>query len=134
MSPTAPGTYTVVSTAPSSPNGNPATGTWLVTGQTQMGPTGVAVPITSMTDYANFLGTRVSYGFLYDSLNEFFSDGGVLAYVSRVVGPSAGTAGVVVQDRGGTPQNTLTISAAGAGSWGNNVSVVVANGSAANSY
>jgi hypothetical protein len=130
----APGTYTVVTTAPSSPNGNAATGVWYVTGQTQMGPTGVAIPVTSMSDYANFLGTRVSYGFLYDSLNEFFNDGGVLAYASRVVGPSAGTAQVVIPDRGGTPQNTLTVAASGAGSWGNALSVIVANGSASNSY
>lgn len=131
--PQAPGVTVTVSAAPPSPNGNAPTGTWFVTGETQQGPTGIPIPITSMTDYANYLGTRVSYGFLYDALNEFFSDGGVLAYVSRIVGPGAVAASVTLQDRAGSPLNTLSVRAAGAGSWGNNLSVVVA-GSASNSY
>ena len=123
----APGSYVTVTAAPPSPNGNVATGTWFVTGQTQQGPTGVAIPITSLTDYINYCGPRVSYGILYDCLDEYFRDGGVIAYVSRVVGPGAATAAITAGDRAGSPIPTLTFSAVGAGTWGNNVSVVVAN-------
>lgn len=132
----APGVYVNVTAAAPSPNGNAPTGTWFVAGTANQGPTGVAIPITSMTDYASFLGTRSSTSaMLYDSLDEFFHDGGVFAYVSRLVGPSAVTATVAILDTATpTPVNTLTISAAGAGTWGNNVSVTVAAGSASNSY
>ena len=132
--PTAPGVYTTVTTGPPSKNTNKATGTWFVTGLTGAGPTGVAVPITSLTDYVNYLGARVTYGALYDALDEYFHDGGVLAYVSRVVGPAATAASVTLKDRAGSPLNTLTFTAAGQGVWGNNISVVVANGTVANSY
>jgi hypothetical protein len=132
---TAPGAYVNITAASSSPNGNTSTGTWFVTGLTAMGPTGVAVPITSLNDYTNFLGARVPYGVLYDSLDEYFHDGGVLAYVSRLVGPSAVKAVVTLSD---TTNPTLTVTANGAGIWGNQatggLSVTVATGSVANSY
>jgi phage tail sheath protein FI len=131
---TAPGVYVSVTAAPSSSGSRPPTGTWFVSGQTQAGPTGVAVPITSMSDYAAYLGPRVSYGMLYDSLDEFFHDGGVLAYVSRVVGPAAVAAHITLVDRAGSPLNTLAITAAGAGVWGNDLSVTIAAGSVSNSY
>lgn len=132
----APGVYVEVTAAAPSPNGNAPTGTWFVTGTTAQGPTGVAVPITSMTDYASYLGARTSTSAsIYDALDEFFHDGGVFAYVSRVVGPSAVSASVVLQDTATpSPVSTLTVTAAGAGTWGNNVSVVVAAGSVNNSY
>jgi len=71
---------------------------------------------------------------LYDALDEYFHDGGVLAYVSRVVGPAAAKASKILQDRAGSPLNTLTLTAVGEGIWGNNLSVTVANGTASNSY
>ena len=130
----APGVYTSIVAAPSSSNSSPPTGTWFVTGQTQAGPTGVAVPITSMGDYLAYLGTRVSYGILYDSLDEFFHDGGVLAYVSRITGPAAVSAAVTLVDQAGSPLSTLSVTAGGAGTWGNNLSVTIATGSVSNSY
>jgi len=132
----APGVYVNISTAPPAPNGNALTGTWFVTGTAQQGPTGIAIPINSMSEYASFLGSRTSTSqTLYDSLDEFFHDGGVQAYVSVVVGPSAVAASVVLQDTA-TPSavNTLTATAVGPGSWGSNVSVQVTAGSASNSY
>jgi hypothetical protein len=141
----APGVYVNVIAAPPSPNGNAPTGTWFVTGQPAQGPTGLAVPVTSMTDYANFLGARTSQAStIYDSLDEFFHDGGVLAYVSRIVGPSAVPATVTLSDTGSpSPAATLTITANGAGTWANysnpssgpiGVQVVVAAGTVSGSY
>lgn len=131
----APGVYVTVSAAPPSANAGSPTGQWFVTGYTNQGPTGVAVPITSMTDYANYLGTRTTNSSLiYDSLDEYFHDGGVFAWVSRVVGPSSSKASVIVSDQGGSPQHTLTFTTVGSGVWGNAISIVVAAGTAANSY
>jgi hypothetical protein len=132
--PTAPGVYVDIAAAAPSPSAAPSTGTWFVTGEAAQGPVGVAIPITSMTDYANFLGTRSGYTMLYDSLDEYFHDGGVLAYVSRVVGPTPVNASLILKDQAATPLNTLTVSANGGGVWGNACTVAVAAGSAANSY
>jgi hypothetical protein len=132
----APGVYTNIVTAPPSPNGDVITGTWFVTGLSQAGAVGVAIPITSMNDYANYLGARTTdAALLYDSLDEFFHDGGNLAYVSRIVGPAAASAAVTLKDQASpTAQNTLVITAAGAGSWGNNLTAVVSTGSVSGSY
>ena len=128
----APGVYTTVTAAASSNRTGAPTGQWFVTGITQQGPVGVAIPITSMVDYVNYLGARTqatdSYNIqynLYDALDEYFHDGGVIAYVSRVVGPTAGTATVSLADNSSI--TSLTISAAGPGAWGNNLSVAVVN-------
>ena len=132
----APGVYVNVTTAPPSPNGNAPTGTWFVTGSAAQGPTGVAIPVSSMSQYATYCGARTSTSAtIYDSLDEFFHDGGVQAFVSVVAGPSAVAASVVLQDTG-TPSatNTLTVTAAGPGTWGNNVTIQVTAGTASNSY
>ncbi len=135
----APGVYTTVTTAPPSSNTGAPTGTWFVTGITAQGPTGVAIPLHSLADYTNYLGPRTSesdsyntqYN-LYDTLNEYFSDGGVTAYVSRVVGPGAATAQATLSDNASIA--SLTVHAAGPGAWGNSLQVVIASGTAALSY
>jgi hypothetical protein len=132
--PTAPGVYVDIAAAAPSASAAPSTGTWFVTGEAAQGPVGVAIPITSMTDYANFLGGRSGYTMLYDSLDEYFHDGGVLAYVSRIVGPSPVNATLVLVDKAATPLSTLTVTANGGGVWGNSCTVAVAAGTPANSY
>ena len=132
--PTAPGNYVNIIAAAPSAGLAPSTGTAFVTGEAAQGPVGVAVPITSMTDYASYLGTRNGYTILYDWLDEFFHDGGVLAYASRIVGPSPVSATLVLVDRAGSPLPTLTVTANGGGVWGNACTVAVANGTASNSY
>jgi hypothetical protein len=131
--PTAPGAYVNIAAAAASPQRAPSTGTWFVTGESSQGPTGIAIPITSMVDFANFLGGRTGYTTLYDSLDEFFHDGGVLAYASRVVGPSAAAGTLVLVDRAGSPLSTLTVNAA-LGVWGNSTTVAVTAGSVSNTY
>ena len=135
MSNPAPGVYVSVSASSPSAAANPSTGTWFVTGETAQGPVGVAVPITSVTDYTSFLGPRVSYGFLYDALTEYFHDGGVQAYVSRVAGPTGVAAHVSIVDRvTPTPNPTLVATAVGPGAWGNHLKVTVAAGSVSTTY
>lgn len=131
--PSAPGVYVTMSSAAPSPNTATRTGTWFVTGECEEGPVGVAIPITSMADFASYLGNRPGYTVLYDALDEFFHDGGTLAYVSRVVGSAAATnAAVILKDS--STVNTLTITANGAGVWGNSVTVTVAAGTVSNTY
>lgn len=118
----APGVY--VSSLSSGPNNpGPATGTWFVTGECAMGPVGVPIPITSLAQFVSYCGTRQSYSYLYDALQEFFQDGGQQAYVSRVLHSTAVAASVVLDDA--TSATTLKVSASSPGAWGNSLSVVV---------
>ena len=47
----------------------------------------------------------------------FFANGGRQAYVSRVLGASSASGARTLQDRAGSPQNTLTLTAKNAGTW-----------------
>lgn len=110
------------------------TGVWGVTGLTERGPTGTAVPVRSLNEYVRRMGGRVIYGQLYDALETFFADGGGQAYVSRVVGPAATVGSVTLMDRAGVPVATLRIDALGAGAWSSSVLVSIANGSQPNTF
>jgi hypothetical protein len=122
---TAPGiSFSSISAPPPSTTA-PRTGLWFVTGLTERGPVGRPVLLQSMSDYATKFGGRVPAGTLYDALDQYFRDGGVQAYVSRVVGPAAATATKTLMDGAGSPLATLTVTALGAGVWGNALSVQV---------
>lgn len=61
------------------------------------------------------------------ALFQFFNNGGREAYVLRVTGTGITTASVSLNDRGGTPQETLVVSAANGGAWGNSLYVGIAD-------
>lgn len=107
-------------------------GAWFVTGFAEMGPTAEAVEISSLDDFEDTFGERVSYSQLWDALELFFAEGGATAFVSRVVGPSPVKATKTLVDRAGTPVNTLRIDAISYGDWANGstggLSVTVVNG------
>lgn len=136
MSPT-PGTIVNVTTA-SIPNSPPSSiGTAFFIGQAATGPVGVAVAITSLTQYIAAFGARTANGatqLLYDAVDTFFQEGGQLCYISRVSGSTAVIASHTFVDRAGSPLSTLVISALGPGTYGNSIQVAVANGSVGNSF
>lgn len=109
-----------------------ASGQAFFVGQTERGASDVAVRLRSFADYTANFGDRVSYGYLYDTVNTFFAEGGEQCYIGRIVGPAAAKGTVTVNDRAGTPQPTLKLDAAAPGAWSSNVSVAVANGSLTN--
>lgn len=92
------------------------TGAWFVTGFTEKGST-VPRLVRSLAEFVRVFGARVAYSLLYDSLDAFFREGGTKAYVSRVLGPAAAAATVVLND--GAAAQTLRVSANSAGSWAN---------------
>lgn len=108
--------------------------TCFVVGQTERGDTVSAIEIFSMQDYADKCGARVTYGAAYDALRCYFEEGGVHAYLSRVVGttPTKGTHTFV--DRAGSPVNTLAVDAKDAGAWSSSVTVEVTAGSVAGTF
>ncbi len=76
-----------------------------------------------MTEFEKFYGTRVTQSLLWDSLETYFREGGTKAYVSRVIGSSGATASVTLLDA--SAGNSLKVSAANPGLWGNSLSTAV---------
>lgn len=107
------------------------TGVWFVAGTSDSGPT-TPVRIQSMTDFTLIFGQRASYSVLHDALDTFFNEGGAVAYVSRVVGPSPTTGQLNLLDSGaGT---SLTVLARGPGAYSANIKVGVVAGVGAGTF
>ena len=102
--------------------------TYFVAGLTERGDTVNAVLVRSMSEYAEKLGARVTYGAIYDDLAAFFAEGGARAYVARVVGGAATVGTLTLNDRAGTPAATLRLDALNAGAWSSRVIVQVDDG------
>lgn len=96
-------------------------GTWFVAGLAEKGPINVATRIRSLAQYVTVFGARVAYGALYDALDLFFREGGSVAYVTRVVGPSSVLATVSLSD--GT-SSTIKVTATSPGEWANGLEVI----------
>lgn len=108
------------------------TGVWFVTGISEKGPNDKAQLVTSLSEFSDYFGARVSYGILYDALDIFFREGGSVAYVTRVVGPASVKASFTLQDS--VPANTLKIEAVNPGAWGNTLNVQVVAGSVGGTF
>jgi phage tail sheath protein FI len=110
------------------------TGVWFVVGAAERGSIASAKLIRNMDEFLRFYGARQSYSLLYDSLEAYFREGGVRAYVARVAGASATTAGRTLNDSQGTPAASLRVDAKNPGIWGNSLSVAVAAGLAVGEF
>lgn len=97
--------------------------TFFIVGQTERGTDNVAVKVTSLEDYQDKFGVHVSGHYTWYSLKTFFEEGGVQAYVSRAVASAAVKASVALPAPSSAPGLTLT--AVGAGTWGNSLSAAV---------
>lgn len=120
------GTFVTVSDTPPARGLPTDTGTAFVAGITERGSVTAPVLIRNMTDYANLLGARVTYGVLYDVLECAFREGLAAVYVGRVVGPTPTTATLTLSDGS---LSTLTVKANSPGGWGTLLLVqVIASG------
>jgi phage tail sheath protein FI len=109
-------------------------GRLFLVGLAERGSTAEPVLLRGMADYEELLGARVAYGALYDSLRLFFEEGGVEAYVARVVGAASTVGTLSLVDRAGAPLNTLKVDAANPGSWSSRMTVQVMDGSLADTF
>lgn len=109
---------------------------YFVVGLSDRGPLADVVRVTSMAQFEASFGVRQSYGNLYDDVATFFSEGGGEAYVARVVGPAAtqGSLATPLQDRAGTPVNTMQVTAKGPGAWSSNVTISIIAGTVPNTF
>src|SRR4051794_31065699 len=97
-----PGTNVTTQTAPPDLNAAPTTGTWFVAGIASQGPTGAQL-VNSFQQYQQVFGQRGVTPLLSDCLETFFAEGGSQAHVSRVVGPAATAANVLLKDGSNNP-------------------------------
>lgn len=110
-------------------------GTYLVIGQAERGRTDRLEELLSMQDYADRLGGRVAYGYLFDDLETFFAEGGTRALVARIVGPAATIGLLALVDRsGGAGLSTVTLSANSPGAWSSTVTIEVVDGALTNTF
>lgn len=129
----APGVY-IEEVAGPQPIEGVGTATGAFVGIAERGPIGTAVLVTNWTQYVESFGGFIANGYLPNAVRHFFDEGGSRCYVVRTCHytniidrtTAAATASrIVLQDRDAAPKNTLTIDAASAGSWGDNLAVLI---------
>lgn len=81
--------------------------------------------INSWSQYLNTYGSWSTNNNLALAVFLYFANGGSQCYVQRVVKGSTAVATRAFQDSEGSPANTLTISAANPGAWGNAINIVI---------
>ena len=128
MASSAPGVYVNVTASASNSQGANQTGQWFVVGNAA-GPAGVVVPCNSISDFTNYFGQAVGgvltgrytvtpgsvtldSTLLYDALDIFFKEGGLVANVS-VLGAATGTT------KASVTLGTNTFTAISGGTWAN---------------
>lgn len=134
MSNLPPGTLVTVAAAALPGASSASTGAWFTVGLTQRGPVGIPIGCQSLSDFTSLCGGRISASPLYDCAEVFFSGGGSIMWISRVVGPAATPANVSLNDRAGSPLPTLKVAANGPGADGNSLTVSVLAGPVAGTY
>lgn len=94
-----------------------------VVGLAERGPSDEAVLIQSLADFELNFGEFLSTSYLHPTVETFFEEGGTQCYVARVVGASATSGTLDLEDD--ATDVVLTIDANGPGSWSADVDVVV---------
>lgn len=100
-----------------------ATATMFVAGVTERGPDGTSHLVTNISDFEDIFGKQVSDGWVYQTVETFFEEGGARAYVSRVVPSAAVEAEYELLDSSSSVCATLI--ASGTGTWANNDGLTV---------
>jgi phage tail sheath protein FI len=90
--------------------------------------------VTSWSEYVNKYGSWGSNNTLAIAVFLFFSNGGNAAYIQRVVKASYASATRTLQDRAGSPANTLVLTAVNPGTWGNSINVSIQTSLGAANY
>jgi len=93
------------------------TATAFVAGVTSRGPSGSATLISSFAQYEALFGGYTSSGYVHQTVKTFFEEGGARIYVSRAVGTDSESATCVLLNSESTPGTSITLTAAGKGTW-----------------
>ena len=87
--------------------------------------------VTNWSQFVKDFGAHRRDSFLAHAVQGFFLNGGSRCFVVRVASSSAAIAQAMLQDRAGTPEDTLRVQALNEGEWGNRLSLDVADGTKA---
>ena len=93
----------------------------------QRGPVNTPVRITSYADFVRVFGgldPRSEAGY---AIQQYYLNGGQIAWVVRVTAGAVDTAKRALPDGGSSPKTTLSVRAISPGLWGNNVQAAVVN-------
>ena len=94
------------------------TSTLFVAGVTTRGPEGEAFLVQSLSDYEDIFGGYTSSGYVHQTIQTFFEEGGSRAYVSRVIDQSAAVSASATITAA-TSGTAMTVVAGGEGTWAN---------------
>jgi len=107
---------TAVRTGPTNTQTAP-TATLFLAGVTERGPDGTSHLVTSLSDFEDIFGGYTSSGYVHQTIETFFEEGGARAYVSRVVDESAVEASLALTDS--SDATCINLLASGTGTWAN---------------
>lgn len=127
-----PGVYVEENLSPSFVATTPGQSVAAFVGPNGRGPTTPTL-CTSWTDFVQKFGgfeNPIPNNYLPFSIYNFFNNGGRLAYIVRAVGTGALASTVTLDDRQGTPADTLVVAALNPGTWGDQIYIEITNGSA----
>lgn len=92
------------------------TSTLFIAGVTERGPEGAAFLVQSLADFEEIYGGYTAEGYVHQSLQTFFEEGGSRAYVSRVIDQDGAlSASVALVDA--SADDSLILVASGEGTW-----------------
>jgi hypothetical protein len=100
-----------------------ATGKWFCVQLLEKGSTAKPILATSMAEFKELCGGRVSYSSMYDAAETFFEEGGSELFLGRVVGKTPVAASLVLKDSAAAA--SLKIAANSVGEWGNSLEVEI---------
>ena len=119
---------TAVRTGPSTPTAREASQAFFA-GICPRGPVSGARLVTSLEEFSAIYGPYTSTSMMYPTVEAFFEEGGTQCYIARSAQSSAVSATITVLDATpSTPLVAFTLTANGPGTWGNDLSCVIAAG------
>lgn len=117
----APGTDTQLVDAPTPRTTPTDTGVAFFVGEAERGPLTPRL-VRSLAEWVAIYGARQAYSPMYDSVEAYFREGGAALWTCRVVSDTSVVATANLSDGAAT---TLVVSAAGPGTYGNGLKVIV---------
>lgn len=134
VQPTYPGVYVEEVSSGVRPITAASTSTAAFIGQAQKGIINEAVKVYNFTQFQDQYGNFLPNSYLAHAVYQFFNNSGSQCYIIRVAGTGVQTANIGINDRGQEEAPpvaalpTLTIEASSPGEWGNNLRLVIADG------
>lgn len=125
---TYPGVYVTEVSSGVRPIQAAGTSTAAFIGKAEKGRFSEAIKVYNFTEYQSIFGGFLSDSYLTHSVYQFFNNGGTQCYIIRVASNPV-TASITLKDRGSTAQDSLTITASSPGNWGNQLGVIITDGS-----